>query len=133
MRWVIVGMALMTVAASTSSDRRAAEEAKAQAALAQELAGLVPGKPQNCIDQFVVRDASTISFGDTLVYRANGARYVTHTNGCSGIGGNQDNILITRTPSTQLCSGDIATTVDRVSRVQTGSCAFGDFTPYRKP
>lgn len=135
MRWALVGMTLLAVAAATPSERRAAEEAKAQAALSKELAGLVPGKPQTCINQFITRDYSATSFGDTLVYRrsVDDTRYVTHTTGCTGIGNNGDNILITNTPSTELCRGDIATTVDRVSRFQTGSCSFGDFVPYHRP
>lgn len=134
MRWAFAGLTLLAVAASTPDSRRAADAAKAQAALAHELAGLTPGAPQTCLDTFVTRDASTTSFGDTLVYRTSGAtRYVTRTTGCTGIGGSGDNILITTVPETHICRGDIARTVDRVSRFETGSCAFGEFVPYRKP
>lgn len=110
---------------------RAADADRTRAALDRELAGLTPGPAQSCVQTFQLRDAQ--SYGDTLVYRSNSnVRYVTQTNGCRGIGGNGDNILVTRTPSTQLCRGDIATTVDRTSRFQDGACSFGDFTPYRR-
>ena len=128
---------MLAIASSKGDQRRAEMAAKAEAALAQELAGLRPGKPQTCIDQFITRDASATSFGETLVYRTAGGagatRYVTQTTGCTGIGGNGDNILITSTPSMQLCRGDIARTIDRVSHFESGSCAMGDFVPYRKP
>ena len=134
MRWVIAGLTLLAVAASTPDTRRAADEAKAEAALTQELAGLTAGPAQTCLDSFVTRDASATSFGDTLVYRTSGAtRYVTRTTGCTGVGGKGDNILVTTVPETHICRGDIARTVDRVSHFDTGSCAFGDFVPYRKP
>ena len=58
-------------------------------------------------------------------------RFVTQTTGCRDVG--RGNILVTRTPTTQLCRGDIATTVDSTSRIQTGACSFGDFIPYRRP
>ena len=136
MRAMILVMGLgITACAETpkeTADRAAAAD-KTRAALDVELAGLKPGPSQSCLDTFVTRDGSTRSFGDTLVYRTSGGtRYVTQTTGCTGIGGNGDNILITQTPSTQLCRGDIATTVDRTSHVQSGSCGFGDFVPYRK-
>jgi hypothetical protein len=40
--------------------------------------------------------------------------------------------MVTRTTSTRLCEGDIATVVDPVSGIFHGSCALGAFTPYRR-
>ena len=40
--------------------------------------------------------------------------------------------LQTRTSSTRLCRGDIATVFDPVSGVHYGGCGLGDFTPYRR-
>ena len=123
------------VAACAETPRQAAQRATAEertrSALDRELAGLVPGAPQSCINDFERRESVT-SYGDTLVYRSGATRYVTQTTGCHGIGGNGDNILVTKTTSSQLCRGDIATTVDRTSRFTSGACSFGDFTPYRR-
>ncbi|WP_375392278.1 hypothetical protein [uncultured Sphingomonas sp.] len=136
MRTLILMLALTAGACVQTPKEVAAEAAaadKSRAALDTELSGLTAGPPQSCINTFDTRDGSTTSFGDTLVYRATGGtRYVTKTTGCTGIGGNGQNILITRTPTTQLCRGDIATTVDRASHTFSGSCSFGDFVPYRK-
>lgn len=137
MRTIALMLALGVVACAETpketADRAAAAD-RTRAALDRELAGLTPGPPQSCLSDIDRRDASAQSFGDTLVYRptTGRTRWVTQTTGCTGVGGNGDNILITRTPSTQLCRGDIATLVDRTSRVQTGSCSFGDFVPYRR-
>ena len=38
----------------------------------------------------------------------------------------------TRTPSGQLCRGDIAQAVDRTANFPAGSCSFGDFVPYTR-
>lgn len=113
------------------STARLAAEDKTRAGLDRELAGLVPGPPQSCLQTFERRDVK--AFGETLVYSGGpgGARYVVQAVGCRGVG--DDSILVTRTPTAQLCRGDIATTVDRTSQFQTGSCSFGDFIPYRRP
>lgn len=111
-------------------DRQASADAGARAALDRELAGLVPGRPQGCVSQTELREVK--AYGDTLLYGTRGrTRYVNQTSGGCGDVGNQA-ILVTRTPSTQLCRGDIATSIDRASRISTGSCSFGDFVPYTK-
>ena len=111
----------------------AAEADRTRADIDRELAGRVPGPAKSCLQSWE-RD-QVKAFGDTLVYRGrsgrNATRFVTQTTGCRGVG--EDNILITRTPTTQLCRGDIATTVDRTSQFQTGGCSFGDFVPYSRP
>ena len=55
------------------------------------------------------------------------------TGGCSDLGSGGHNILVTRIYSSQLCQGDIATTIDNTSHFQNGSCSFGPFVRYAKP
>lgn len=122
---------LLVLAACTPTARELEQQAVAdagtQAALDRELAGLVPGQPQSCVQQRELLGMKT--FGDTLVYEGRGrTRYVNRTGG--GCGRANDAFLVTRTPSTQLCRGDIATAVDRTSQFPVGSCAYGDFVPY---
>lgn len=133
MRLLMLTLALGVAACAETPKQTAARigaEDKTRAKLDRELAGLVPGAPQGCLSTYERRDMK--AFGDTLVYRGAGrTRWVTQTTGCRGVGG--DSILVTRTPTGQLCRGDIATTVDRTSGFQTGGCSYGDFTPYRRP
>lgn len=112
-------------------ERAQVRKADVREKLAKELAGLVPGKPETCINQFPQKQSS--GYGATILYRVNnGLVYRSDTaGGCEGIA--RGDILVTRTPSTQLCRGDIAQTFDQASRFPTGSCSFGDFIPYRKP
>ena len=112
-------------------ERAQVRDAGVQEKLAKELAGLVPGKPTTCISLFPQKQSS--GYGATILYRVNnGLVYRTDTNGgCAGIA--RGDVLVTRTPSGQVCRGDIAQTFDQQSRVPTGSCSFGEFVPYRKP
>jgi hypothetical protein len=118
-----------TAAEQARIDDRAAV---AQTNLGTALAGLVPGKPTTCLPLTRTTQYQTESFGPTILYRySRGLVYRSDTSGgCEGIA--RGDILVTRQPTGRLCSGDIATTIDRVSRFQTGSCSFGTFTPYRK-
>lgn len=133
MRILLTSLLLCAACTATARDvqRDADARAASEAGLARELAGLTPGRPQDCVQQTQLRGGLK-SYGDTLVYRTSGSeRYVTRTSGgCERVG--EDAFIVTRTPSTQLCRGDIATAVDRTSRFTVGSCSFGEFTPYRR-
>ncbi len=137
MRCLILPMTALAAATAACTPtpmetaRAAASAATQQEKLAKELAGLVPGKPVNCISQFQSQQVS--SYGPTILYKVSGSLiYRSETaGGCGSIG--RGDILVTRTSSGQLCSGDIARTINAASRFPTGSCSFGDFVPYRKP
>ena len=134
MRILLPSLLILAAACTPTArdlDRQATAEAGTRAALDRELAGLVPGRPQACVQQIELREVN--AYGDTFVYGSRGrTRYVNRTSGgCGDVGG--EAILVTRTPSSQLCRGDIATSINRASRVTTGSCSFGDFVPYTKP
>lgn len=89
-----------------------------------------PGKPVSCIPQQQIR--STHYVGDrTILYRV--SKNLVYRNdplgGCPGL--NSNAALITRTPTGQLCRGDIAQVRDFSLGFSSGSCALGDFVPYR--
>lgn len=133
---LILATGLAACAPTPAETARADErEAAAQVALAQRLKGLVPGAPQTCFDQFLVRDAQVSSYGNTILYTiSRNDVYRTDTSGgCSDVGSGGHNILVTKSFSSQLCQGDIATTIDNTSHFQNGSCSFGPFVRYAKP
>ncbi len=117
-------------AAGTPSEATLKFRANESARLETALAGLTPGKPQSCIR---MRDAgSTESFGDNILLFKVGKKliYKNETSGsCRRIG--DGNALITRSFSGDFCRGDIARSADLVVGFESGSCAFGDFVPYR--
>lgn len=94
------------------------------------LAGKAPGKPVDCIDTRFTKP-SLSAYGNKLLYRVDRKLvWVSDTaGGCENVA--RGDALVTRQFQTRLCRGDIAQTVDTVSRVPTGSCALGAFTPYR--
>jgi hypothetical protein len=112
-------------------DRQAQAEAGTRASIDKELAGLVPGRPQSCVSQTQIRNSKTI--GSVIIYDGigRGTRYVNQTSGGCERAEN-DAYLVTRTPSSQLCRGDIVQTVDRTANFPAGSCSLGDFVPYTR-
>jgi len=119
----------LTPAEKARMEQRAQTE---RADLDKALRGLTPEASTQCISQY--RTQQVKSYGPTIVYTVSPRlKYVSQTaGGCDGVGGAGNNIFVTRTTTGQLCSGDIAQTVDRTSGFFTGSCSFGPFVPYRK-
>lgn len=97
----------------------------------QWLAGKEPGPAVTCIPQRQIRSTYYIG-GETVLYRMN--NNVVYRNdppgGCPGL--NSNLALETRTPTGMLCSGDIAQVRDYTQGFSAGSCALGQFVPYRK-
>ena len=124
---------LLLLAACATPEEAARVEDQARAGLERELAGLTPGEPSQCLPVTARQQLSSRGYGSTIVYRVgSGLKYRSDTTGgCERLARND--ILVTRTPLSRPCSGDIATTIDRQTGFQTGSCAFGPFVPYRRP
>lgn len=126
-----LGLAACTPSASevaAASDRAADNQAR----LDRELAGYVAGPPQDClsgIDRRISDGSRTI--GGTLLYRVRSNEIIRNDmNGNCDF--SRDPILVTSTPSTQVCRGDIVQLIDRAARFPIGSCAYGDFVTYTK-
>lgn len=129
-----IGIVLLAAACTqTPQERLATEQADAAAAsgLQRELAGLTPGQPMACMPRF--NTAQVKAFGPTIVYSVSRTlKYRTDTaGGCERIA--RGDILVTRSPQSQICQGDIATTIDQGSRFMSGSCSFGPFVRYDRP
>jgi hypothetical protein len=120
-----IGAAVAAVAAPTPTPRP-----KAQEAYARLLAGKTAGEPVSCIDTRV-QQPQLSAYGTKLIYRmSRNLVYVSETQGgCEGVA--RGDALVTRQFQTRLCQGDIARTIDFPARVETGSCALGQFVPYR--
>jgi hypothetical protein len=119
--------------AATPADVARAEDQRAreQVGLERELAGLTPGARTSCLNPPRL-EYSLKQYGDTLIYRVSRNRVFRNdtSGGCRDVGGNST--LVTNSPTGRQCSGDIATTVDRTSRFQNGSCALGEFVEYTR-
>lgn len=98
-----------------------------------ELAGRVPGRPQNCLPS---RSTANVvaARGGTLIFRDGGAVYANETRGGCSAAADNHYTLVTESFGSALCSGSLARVVDLTANgVLRGSCVLGDFTPYRRP
>lgn len=133
-RFLLPAVLLIGGSAALSADSKgyaARQAAEDKVALDKQLAGLVPGKPQACIDPVRYRESTRV--GDTILYR-NGRNDIMRNDtggGCFGL--RRGDAIVTRSSINQFCRGDIVQTVDLINGFQSGSCSFGDFVPYRKP
>ena len=128
-------LALLPLAAAlagcmATTDQGAEMTAETQSELATAVAGRTAGPAVTCVNQRDLR--GNRSAGDAIVFEGTGnVLYVNRpAGGCPSL--NLGRALRTRTTSTRLCSGDIATVFDPVSGIEYGGCGLGEFTPYRR-
>ena len=124
---LLAGCAATDAQVANQEDRAARDRAQ----LDRALAGYAPEDTQSCLSS-IDRRASrgTRYYGSTILYRFGDRIVRNDMNGSCPLG--RDPILVTQTPSSQLCRGDIAQLIDRASRFPIGGCAYGDFVTYRR-
>lgn len=138
MRSVIPFIAIAAVAGCTAAPPPppplAALTTQQQAELNRLIGDKVAGTPQSCLPSYRAEDMRAIN-DRTIVFRDSpGRAWVMHPQDeCNLISGPGPYALVTRTPTTQLCRGEIAQVVDTVSGATVGSCVIGDFIPYVRP
>lgn len=126
-----LSLLLMSAALAGCATQPAPERSAQAAAEFQRLtAGKVAGEPVSCLAPYRSGDMVTID-DNTVVFKDGRTAYVNHMNGgCSGLGSGFY-ALVTRSNGSGLCRGDIAHVVDPTSGFTVGSCAVGDFIPYK--
>lgn len=119
---------LMAVACLVAAPALAAGP-EGEAKLAGLLRGRIAGAPVSCIPQRRDNRGRTIE-GIGVVYDVGATRYLTRFDGgCQQL--TAFTAFATRTPTTQLCAGDIAEIFTTTTpTINVGSCTFGRFTPY---
>src|SRR5688500_13244278 len=125
----LLPLAILTLAlGATAVEARFRGDPEAE--LARTIEGRVAGEPLDCIDLHRVRSSRVIP-GTAIIYDAGGVIYVNRPrNGADEL--NQWDAMVTRTPSTRLCSVDTVTLVDQATQTMTGVVFLGDFVPYRR-
>lgn len=126
---LLIGLAVGSCTAAPPAET-AAYAARQQAKLAALTAGKVAGAPVSCVPHYRTGDMIVIN-DDTIAFRDGNRRvYVNHMlGGCSNLESGH-NALVTRSSTSELCRGDIATVLDVTAHINVGSCVFGDFVPY---
>lgn len=103
----------------------------AEARLTKALEGRQAGKPVDCIPQHQIQ--STEIFERTaILYRVGSTLYVNRPESGANFLDRND-VLVTDTHNSNLCSIDIVRLLDSGSRMQSGSLGLGKFVPYKKP
>lgn len=103
---------------------------RAQADLAEELAGRTAVRTVDCVRQAELRSSRSIDEG-TIVFGRGRVVYVNQTRTACPLMSNFT-ALRTRTITTRLCSGDLITIFEPDSGIEHGTCALGEFTEYRR-
>ena len=94
------------------------------------LAGRVMGQPVDCLSLPNVT-GNTIVEGRAIVYRIGTRLYVNvPPDGARQL--RRDDIIVTRTFSTNLCRGDVIRLLDRTASIPHGFISLGQFVPYTK-
>lgn len=125
---ILAGAAMVITGGTAIARERLTPEAQ----LAKLTAGRVAGTPVDCINQRDIQSSQIID-GTAIAYTSNnGTIYVNRPRG-GGAFLNDDNILVTKTYTGQLCSIDIVNLVDRGSRMNSGSISLDKFVPYPRP
>ena len=131
MRMLLLAAAATSLVACETTDSQPAQRSeRQQQTFDKALAGKVPGKAEKCLPLQRSNDMEVID-DDTILYRDGRTTYVNQPLGSCNLLGRGSYALVTRSQGSQLCRGDIANVVDASTGVTVGSCALGDFVPYR--
>lgn len=125
---------LLAVACAMEGDRptSAAAMADGEASLAAAIRDRVAGAPERCINLALLR-GDRILAGDAILFGgAGGSRLYVNRPGSRGCPLRDGLALVTRTPGSQLCRGEIVEIVDPVTGVTQGACTLSDFVPYER-
>lgn len=98
----------------------------------KQLAGRTAGAPISCIQLTRIRSSEIVD-ATAVIYKESPRRwYVNQPDGgrCDML--NPRRILITRTPSNQLCGNDLITIAEAGSPITYGACGLGKFVPYTR-
>lgn len=108
----------------------AKEKLTGEARLAKMLEGREAGKPTDCLPNYATNRMTVID-KTAIVYRDGRTLWVNIPNNPQDL--DDDEVMVTRTFTSQLCRQDIVTMVDRTGGFFSGTLFLGDFVPYRLP
>ena len=128
MRHLIL-LASACLAAGCATDDPVETAAADEASLTAQLRGFEPdGPPVRCVSMRDLQGNESAGNSAIVFSGSGGRKWVNRpAAGCPDLGFSR--ALKTRTPSTRLCRGDIATVFDPVSGFAYGGCGLGEFEP----
>ena len=100
-----------------------------QAQLDKLLEGRVAGTPTHCIPHYESREMQVLN-KTAIVFGWGSTIWVNVPRNAQDL--DDDDVMVTRTSTSQLCDLDIVTTLDRSGGFYNGNISLGEFVPYRR-
>ena len=127
---LLIAAALLgtSAAALAATPDNSKNEAKLTAALGNRIAG----KPVDCINMRDIRSSQIID-RTAIVYDTGGGKLYVNRPRIAAESLDSDDILVTKTYGSDLCSLDTINLIDRGSRFSHGFVGLGEFVPYSRP
>jgi hypothetical protein len=118
-------------AATAPTLAAATNPARGEEKLAKALVGRTAGKPVRCLN---LRDIQSSEIIDrtAILYRTGGGRLYVNRPEIGRESLDNNDILVTRTFGSQLCSIDTVQLLDRNARFYSGFVGLGEFVPYTR-
>lgn len=133
MRATVPILMAFALAACSTAPQPMGPNAEAEAKLQSLLAGKVAGQPTDCVPHWRT-DRMTIIDDNTILFEDAGVVYRNELIGeCSNLSNGFYSLLTKSHGGVGLCRGEIAQVVDTRTGITVGSCAIGEFVPYRTP
>ncbi|BAK64906.1 MULTISPECIES: DUF6491 family protein [Sphingobium] len=130
MKRIFLALALLPIAGCTQTETEPKLGVREETELAKAIEGKVAGEPVSCISGYNATSMRVLG-DNTLLYRVNkDFIYINRLQGaCRGLA--QGDTLVLRRTTSQYCRGDIGQVINLPSGMMSGSCALGDFIPYK--
>jgi len=122
---ILAAAAMLAAPAAFAKDKRPPEQQ-----LEKLLEGRVAGTPQDCIN-LAATNSSQVIDKTAIVYRVGNTLWVNRPRGGADQLGDDD-ILVTKTTTSRLCSIDTVELRDRTSHMYSGFVSLSEFVPYRR-
>jgi hypothetical protein len=131
MRVLFLASTALIAALGLPASAKTLEPAPLTPKVAEVLAGRTAGKPVSCVRLREVRSTQIVD-ESAIIYKLNNKKWLVNfpSGGCASL--RPERALVTSTPSTSLCRGDIARVIDPPTPIEYGSCGLGDFVPYTR-
>jgi len=125
-----IAIALATTAALLAAPAMAGKQRMTgEEKLAKMLEGRVAGEPERCLPFSASHDLKVID-RTALVYGRGKTIWVNRPTNADSL--DDDDVMVRRSHTAQVCSLDIVQTMDRSSHMYTGTVGLTEFVPYTK-
>jgi len=128
---LLVAAALLGTSGGAIAARQQ-DNSKNEAKLTAAIGNRIAGAPIDCIYLRDIRSSQIID-NTAIVYDVGGGKLYVNRPSIGADSLDDDDILLSKTHSSQLCSIDTIDLIDRGSRIRSGFVGLGKFVPYTRP